>query len=1359
MSQGFFTLLSLQGNQVEVNFSTSGNEYQNYSVQISIIMLTIDTVLYTLLALYFDKVVPSQYGVALKWYFPFTKSFWVGRNTNDSELDEAAIEMMKEDEEKRRKENKANKNFEEPDPGLLKQIEANQAMVVRGLRKHFGNKIAVDGIDLDMFRGQIFALLGHNGAGKTTTLSMLSGLLEPTSGSMTVDGHDFRTEMPAIRKNLGVCPQHDILFKNLSVYEHLYMFCRFKGLSNKEEIKQAIDEKLKEVDLEDKRNTRAGNLSGGQKRKLSLAIALIGGSSIVMLDEPTSGMDLTARRRMWDMLRNDKRGRIIILTTHYMEEADILADRIAIMADGKVNCLGSPLFLKNRFGVGYNLTIVKNIGATDKETSHKIKDLVQKIIPEAEVLSDVSAECTFQIPLSASPIFSHFFKELDKRRDDLKIEAYGMSVTTLEEVFLRVARGDDDKNTVNRKSITLDDAEVSRFTESFNSNDAPFTGEQLEVEDPTGKNFNIATDRERGVLFASHFWALTQKRIIYSWRDYKGFVLEIVLPILLVLFGLALLTKFNVFTDQKSWKESLSKYSDPQNILYNNPTNNAVIENIMKNMQTTQGKGVMTNTNVSAATLDDFDQTTYDERDHHPYRMGSFYFYETANNQYSVVVFQNTTSPQTPPTYLNLIGNSILQHAYGTFPKINLYNDPLPLTHKQLGIGQNTGTFYVSMIFSIGMAFIPTGLVTFIVKERENNVKHQHLVSGVSIPAYWLSSYAWDLSKYMIPGVVSVLLISAFDLQSLPQIAAFSYQSEFYSFFMVAAICPFTYASSFLFKSYSIAQFFIFIYNLITGAILATVVWTLRIISDDTRHVADVLQYIGRISSPIFCFGFGIMNVANRNIYESAYGESHLKAPLNWDIAGADVAFLVFHTIGGLIAIFLIEWISTVQWFRNIGAAHDPGENLYRPDDDVERVKAEVLSADPKSVAVRVCGIRKVYGSLFNKEQVKIAIQEISFAVPFQEAFALLGVNGAGKTSTFRILTGEYGPTKGSAHINGYDVVENLSEARYNIGYCPQFDALSELLNPTEHLRLYARIKGIPKPLVQHFVNKQLKDMGLEKYAKVRAGALSGGNKRKLSVAIACIGNPPVVFLDEPSAGMDPEARKNMWRVINAIKKKKVSIILTTHSMDEAEALCNNIAIMVGGRLRCYGTATHIKNKFSSGYELFTKVHYPSAEETSQWISKLKSRLNVDAVKEADLQYALEILECPELMSEISKQGSGSHIRDELNDLHSVQVNSLIEWCIIEGYGQKIYRWLVSHFNNISLAEHYGTYFKFRLEKQEGISIGEIFGKIEHHKEEMGVSEYSLSQTTLEQIFNMFATEGEVTAANARLSKKIEPIG
>jgi ATP-binding cassette subfamily A (ABC1) protein 3 len=148
------------------------------------------------------------------------------------------------------------------------------------------------------------------------------------------------------------------LFDLLTPREHLEIFCAFKGVAESE-IEHEIDEMIDDVDLITNEFSLAKNLSGGNKRKLSVAIALIGGSRLVFLDEPTSGLDLGARRNLWNMLKNYKNDRIIILTTHYMDEADILGDRIGIMVNGEIICLGSSLFLKNRFGVGYNLTMVK----------------------------------------------------------------------------------------------------------------------------------------------------------------------------------------------------------------------------------------------------------------------------------------------------------------------------------------------------------------------------------------------------------------------------------------------------------------------------------------------------------------------------------------------------------------------------------------------------------------------------------------------------------------------------------------------------------------------------------------------------------------------------------------------------------------------------------------------------------------------------------------------------------------------------------------------------------------------------------------------------------------------------------------
>ena len=165
---------------------------------------------------------------------------------------------------------------------------------------------------------------------------------------------------------MGVCPQHDVLFDLLTPEEHLDIFYEFKG-ADKTNKKSEIEQLLREIGVADKRSNLAKQLSGGNKRKLSVAIALCGGSKFVLLDEPTSGLDIQARRQLWNMLRAQKKDRIILLTTHYMDEADILGDRIGIMTQGKMTCLGSSMFLKNRFGVGYCMTIVKKKSEPNKK--------------------------------------------------------------------------------------------------------------------------------------------------------------------------------------------------------------------------------------------------------------------------------------------------------------------------------------------------------------------------------------------------------------------------------------------------------------------------------------------------------------------------------------------------------------------------------------------------------------------------------------------------------------------------------------------------------------------------------------------------------------------------------------------------------------------------------------------------------------------------------------------------------------------------------------------------------------------------------------------------------------------------------
>ncbi|KAL3308324.1 ATP-binding cassette sub- A member 1 [Cichlidogyrus casuarinus] len=232
-----------------------------------------------------------------------------------------------------------------------------------------------------------------------------------------------------------------------------------------------------------------------------------------------------------------------------------------------------------------------------------------------------------------------------------------------------------------------------------------------------------------------------------------------------------------------------------------------------------------------------------------------------------------------------------------------------------------------------------------------------------------------------------------------------------------------------------------------------------------------------------------------------------------------------------------------------------------------------------RSIPLLVSNLYKRY-----RGQKNYAVENFNLMVESGECFGLLGVNGAGKTTTFKILTGELQPSSGDAFIGGLSVIENRHEVQRMIGYCPQFDALFDCLSGREILTLYSRIKGYQSQRIKSIVETQLEHFNLLNHADKIASAYSGGNKRKLSAAIAFLGHPMLVFLDEPTAGMDPGAKRFLWTRIKEAVDRGQSVVLTSHCMEECEILCSRLTIMVKGQMQCIGTVQALKSRYGQGY-------------------------------------------------------------------------------------------------------------------------------------------------------------------------------
>ena len=280
-----------------------GNDHNVGYIKVSILVAHSGTLIW-----YVDSIWPFQFGIPKPFYFPLLPSYWcpewcVGSESVSPAENKDTYGVIME-------------HFEREPSHLKAGIECYH------LQKKFHHKMAVSDVTLNIYSGQITVLLGHNGAGKTTTMNMITGIFPPTAGEVKVGGYDVRRQTKQARRSLALCPQDNVLYNELSCAQHLKLYALLKN-HPWNDLEAEVDKILGLVELSHKRNSTSNELSGGMKRKLCLGVAMIADSRILVLDEPTSGMDPEARRHMWDTLQAIRRERTILLTTHYMEEADV----------------------------------------------------------------------------------------------------------------------------------------------------------------------------------------------------------------------------------------------------------------------------------------------------------------------------------------------------------------------------------------------------------------------------------------------------------------------------------------------------------------------------------------------------------------------------------------------------------------------------------------------------------------------------------------------------------------------------------------------------------------------------------------------------------------------------------------------------------------------------------------------------------------------------------------------------------------------------------------------------------------------------------------------------------------------------
>ncbi|XP_014662041.1 PREDICTED: LOW QUALITY PROTEIN: ATP-binding cassette sub-family A member 1-like [Priapulus caudatus] len=1238
----------------------------NYNFAMCIIMLAVDGVIYAVLTWYIEAVFTGEYGVPRPFYFPLTKSYWCGTKPTVNQVvddyTERDVEMDHDDAILRT----GNGTSIEREPAHLKL-----GVSVRNLRKVYqrGQKPAVDGLSLNFYEGQITSFLGHNGAGKTTTMSILTGLYVPTSGTAFIHGHDIMTSMDDIRKSLGMCPQHNVLFDQLTVEEHIWFYGQLKGCS-KERIEVEMGKIITDIGLPHKRHETSNHLSGGMQRKLSIAIAFVGGSKTVILDEPTAGVDPFARRSIWDLLVKYKKGRTVILSTHHMDEADLLGDRIAIISQGKLCCCGSSLFLKNVYGNGYYLTLAKaeKHHSTDgsgggSEMGRSLTESTMALMIQLKRKMRLNPQ-----PPAASYVIHH------------------ESMTT-----------------------TIDD--------------------QLDASDKVVSG---------GELRRQQFSALYIKRFHNSMRSRKGFFCEIILPALFICMAMV----FAVFTpgigNQPELELTPWLYGPPNYVFYSNdapgnvssdrleralldppglgtrcmldysipskpcvPVNNSVfgqtilpadVMELLLNGNWTEenpspacsceetgfqecpaGAGGMPPPYMLADTTDyiqnmtgrnitDYLLMTYNE--YETSRYGGFSFgvvneaavanttqlaasiaqlagfmsqvgnfsdefwqqltqtIEDLSTRDNTMVWFNNKGWAAMVAYTNSLSNlklranlndSVDARQYG----ITAVNHPMNLTQDQLArkaTNQEFTALSIAVCVIFAMSFIPASFVMFLIDERTSNAKHLQFVSGLNPTMYWVGNFTWDMCNYLISCILCIIIFVAFNQKayvSADNIGALITILVLYGW----SIIPMMYPLSFVFNTPSTAFVALSCVNLFLGVVSTCATFILQSLQEpDLDDINEILMRVFLLL-PHYCLGRGLMDMASNQIMVDTfakYGEYVWRNPFEWDFLGRNVAAMV--GLGTLFFLFTICCEYRFWWKQKpveIDAAMLDGEDV-----DVSRERSRVLNGQASDDALLLRNLTKICKT--NKGNLT-AVDRLCVGVPRGQCFGLLGVNGAGKTTTFKMLTGDVSVSGGNAYLNNYSILTDLKSVKHQTisPYCPQFERTHTLLTGREHLQLFARLRGIANDDLDQVVIEVVtvdQALGLSDYQDRPAGNYSGGNKRKLSTAIALIGDPPVIFLDEPTTGMDPKSRRFLWNCILSIVKNGRSVILTSHRFGGGYTLV----------VRIMGDAPDLGVMMQ-----FVSTNFPGAILKEQHHNQLQYLLNTNSVSLAQLFHTMEAARGP----------------------------------------------------------------------------------------------------------------------------------
>ncbi|KAH6932227.1 hypothetical protein HPB50_003751 [Hyalomma asiaticum] len=1071
--------------------------------------------------------------------------------------------------------------------------EAKPIVHVRQMSVSHGAKDALKKVSFQAFDKQATLVVGRNGAGKTTLMNVIAGLQKPCCGHVFVRGYDVVKDTNKARATIGFCPQRDLLFSDLTVWEHLLYFGTLKQM-RPGKLRKAAEDMLVTASLEDYARTLVRQLKRGPAKRLGIAIATLSDPQLVLVDEPTSGLDRFNTRLVWDMLLSVRHRSALLVSTHDMTEADVLADRVVGLSEGIVVCNASPIYLKGLYGVGYRVSLKKSTRTPFRE--QYALSILRKYAPSAELLEDNPNQATIGLHTVDSKNFHKMFSELEKVSVRLGIRSIGLTVSTLKDIYLKLTLASLSLVKMKERAQNLP-ADLANLITSRGTN----PGDWLAVVQV------VSLER---CLFLRRRWATS---LLLGW----------LLPLLLLVAAFQWMNADML--EQKP--EPAAEMRVPVSLHHHYPHAVTFLDDdgaAPRNLNEEGAEVDVYNSSAHRVLLREavLDYVGYTQhyvfgtvfRGHgqvHSYLVASkadvcipkawFNPYAVLSSSLAVDLLSNAVlafraadpAARFETTFVIHVPEVVAQGRVHRSSRTGLggksradsdaimaNDDPMTRLAEALSSMAHVWALLAPLALSLTVAVF----VAFPSAESCSGFMQLQLMTGMSGWTHCLANVWFD---GLVSGFMAIPVANTFAFYFRLEVASNDALLAIYACFSALAILS-AYAIAYCSRSVGTAYVTTFLIYALMGSLsmkaclffsttlgseevwqacaavppCAVPVGVIKVIVlewvrftcdhmaatpvENTTALrvlcADVQDYrITQRTEPFSGLLKRPVDMCCAMLDENAPPVLWSPFELHPAAVGTELYFLSAYT---LLLFAYISCRNSGRLFCTESAGHLDQPKLTSKDIQAKSEAQKESGKNASEDALVASDLHKWYDDAY-------VVCGLSLQLKQDECLGLLGVNDCGKSTVVRMLCGLTSISIGECHMPDIQLSGSVREWQSHIGYCPQEDALMDVFTGNETLEFFARLRGVPGHKVHDLTGSAASSADIGDNGLELCGTYSSGTRRKLSVAVAIIGCPRVAILDDATSGVDLIGRQYIYEVLQDITRTSACGVLFTSRRHE----------------------------------------------------------------------------------------------------------------------------------------------------------------------------------------------------------------